>query len=284
MMPFPDTARAEAAALAGDLPGLLMEARRLAAAAPGAHGRRRAGQGEAFWQYRDHRAEEGARAVDWRRSARGDRLYVRERELDAAQSALFWIDPAPGFDWASDGAYPRKFRRALVVSLALATLFSRGGERIGALGGPPRLGARAVERFALDLISARNEEPPQAPARARVLLASDFYAPVETWRGHLARLAGVGVSGALLMIADPAEEDFPYDGRTLFHEVGGRRELLLGRAGGARAEFSARLAAHRRAMREMARGLGFVLLTHRTDHPAAPIFSALADALSGRAR
>ena len=73
----------DALALAGDLPGVLLDAKRLAASAPGFHGRRRAGQGEAFWQYRDHRAEDGARLVDWRRSARGDRYFVREREREA---------------------------------------------------------------------------------------------------------------------------------------------------------------------------------------------------------
>jgi uncharacterized protein (DUF58 family) len=65
-----DAARLDALALAGDLPGVLLDAQRLAASAPGFHGRRRAGQGEAFWQYRDHRAEDGARLVDWRRPAR----------------------------------------------------------------------------------------------------------------------------------------------------------------------------------------------------------------------
>ena len=47
-----DRARLDALALAGDLPGVLLDAKRLAASAPGVHGRRRAGQGEAF--YLDH--------------------------------------------------------------------------------------------------------------------------------------------------------------------------------------------------------------------------------------
>ena len=99
-----DPARLEALALAGDLPGVLLDAKRLAASAPGLHGRRRSGQGEAFWQYRDHRAEDGARLVDWRRSARGDRYFVREREREAAQTAWFWMDSDAGFNWTSDPA------------------------------------------------------------------------------------------------------------------------------------------------------------------------------------
>ncbi|MGE0046637.1 MAG: DUF58 domain-containing protein [Hyphomonadaceae bacterium] len=279
-----DLDRADAAALAGDLPGILLEAKRLAAAAPGVHGRRRAGPGEAFWQYRDHSAEDGAKLVDWRRSARGERLYVREREREAAQTALFWLDPSPGFDWRADPNLPTKRRRALVLSLALATLLARGGERVGVLGGIPRAGARAVDRLAIDLTQRQPSDPPSATQRACAILCSDFYRPVEEWRAHLTKLAAANASGVLLMICDPAEEDFPFEGRTLFHEVGGRQEVLLGRAETARETFAARLETHRRDLREMARALGFLTLLHRTDRPATPTFAMLAASLSERAR
>jgi uncharacterized protein (DUF58 family) len=277
-----DRSRNEAASLAGDLPGVLLEAKRLAAAAPGVHGRRRAGPGEDFWQYRNHCPEDGARLVDWRRSARGDRLYVREREREAAQTAYFWLDPAPGFEWRTDPELSTKRRRALVICLALATLLTRGGERVGALGQAPRAGARAIEHLAAALARRQPAEPPAPPPRSCVILASDFYLPPERWRARLAKLSSVGANGALLAIADPAEEDFPFEGRTLFHEVGGGAEVVLGRAEHAREAFMARLDHHRRELREMARSLGFLTLTHRTDHSAAPVFAMLVGALSER--
>ncbi len=171
-----DASRLEALALAGDLRGVLLDARRLAASAPGLHGRRRAGQGEAFWQYRDHRAEDGARLVDWRRSARGDRYFVREREREAAQTAWFWMDPDAGFNWTSDAARTTKLRRAQTIALALATLLNRGGERVGVLGHAPRTGPRAVDRLAHDFLTP--QEDAGAPARSCVIFFSDFYAPV----------------------------------------------------------------------------------------------------------
>lgn len=275
-----DTSRLEALALAGDLPGVLLDARRLAASAPGMHGRRRAGQGEAFWQYRDHRAEDGARMVDWRRSARGDRYFVREREREAAQTAWFWIDPEPGFNWTSDSARVTKLRRAQTVALALATLLTRGGERVGALGGAARLGARAVERLTHDLAIPMSNPAP--PPRSCILFFSDFYAPIETWRARLSAAADAGATGALIMIADPAEEDFPFQGRTLFLEPGGRRETLLGRAETARDLYADRLETHRRAIRELGAGLGFPALLHRTDHGAAPALALLIALVSER--
>lgn len=268
-----EPARLDALALAGDLPGVLLDAQRLAASAPGFHGRRRAGQGEAFWQYRDHRAEDGARLVDWRRSARGDRYYVREREREAAQTAWFWIDPDAGFDWSSDAARPTKLYRARTLALALAILLARGGERVGALGHPSRAGARAVDRLTLDL--ARTMRESVAPPKSCVMFFSDFYAPVEDWRTRLTAAASAGASGALVMIADPAEEEFPFRGRTLFQAPGSRREALLGRAESVRDAYAERLETQRRAIRSLGAEFGFPTLLHRTDHSAAPALAML---------
>lgn len=257
---------------------MLLDARRLAASAPGFHGRRRAGQGEAFWQYRDHRAEDGARLVDWRRSARGDRYYVREREREAAQTAWFWIDPDAGFNWSADARRVTKLRRARTLALALSLLLTRGGERVGALGYQPRVGARAIERLAHDLLAPVVDT--EAPTRSCVIFMSDFYAPVETWRQRLSAAAAAGANGALVMIADPAEEDFPFAGRTLFQAPGARTEALLGRAETVRDLYAERLNAHRHAIQELGARMGFPATLHRTDHSAAPVLALLVSMLS----
>jgi uncharacterized protein (DUF58 family) len=275
-----DRARLDALALAGDLPGVLLDAKRLAASAPGVHGRRRAGQGEAFWQYRDHRAEDGARLVDWRRSARGDRFFVREQEREAAQTAWFWIDPDAGFNWSSDAGRTSKLHRARTIALALAILLSRGGERVGALGQAPRAGARAVDRLAIDLLTPAADI--EAPSNSCIIFLSDFYAPVEAWRARLQACAQSGAMGALVMIADPAEEDFPFHGRTLFHTPSGRGEVLIGRAETAQAAYAERLAAHRRAIRELGAEFRFPAVLHRTDHGASPALAMLIALISER--
>jgi uncharacterized protein (DUF58 family) len=87
--------------LAGRMPRLVLEARRVAATlSHGIHGRRRSGIGETFWQFRPFVTGEAAQRVDWRRSARDDRLYVREREWEAAQNVWLWIDRSTFEAWA----------------------------------------------------------------------------------------------------------------------------------------------------------------------------------------
>src|SRR5919206_3948147 len=119
-----------ALSLADRMPRLILEARRVAAAlAHGVHGRRRAGPGETFWQFRPFVAGEAAQRVDWRRSGRDDRLYVREREWETAQTIWLWIDRSASMGYMSDLAHASKSERAIVLGLALADCFVEAGER-----------------------------------------------------------------------------------------------------------------------------------------------------------
>src|ERR1700736_5124949 len=173
--------------MAQRLPGLVASAREVAASVlHGVHGRRRAGEGETFWQFRPCVVGEAAGRIDWRRSAKDERLYVREREWEAAHTVFIWIDRSPSMWFASNLALQSKIDRALVLGLAAADLLVRGGERAGLLGLTPALAAREIiERFAEALIAEENragsvpeEIPPQLalPRGAQAILIGDFLA------------------------------------------------------------------------------------------------------------
>src|SRR3982751_2713698 len=117
------------------MPRLILEARRVASTViHGLHGRRRAGTGENFWQFRRFMSGEPAARVDWRRSARDDHLYVREREWEAAHTVWIWADRSPSMVFSSPIARETKLDRALVISFALAEVLVEGGERVGVPG------------------------------------------------------------------------------------------------------------------------------------------------------
>src|SRR6186713_1105705 len=121
--------------LADAMPRLILEARRVASTViHGLHGRRRAGPGENFWQYRRFMSGEPAQNVDWRRSARDDHLYVREREWEASHTIWLWPDRSASMEFHSDLTEWSKLDRALVVTFALAEVLVQGGERVGIPG------------------------------------------------------------------------------------------------------------------------------------------------------
>src|SRR5438132_10995917 len=126
--------------LASMLPPLLVAAERVATTvAQGVHGRRRVGQGETFWQFRQYEPGDAATRIDWRESAKSQRLYVRETEWEAAQSVWLWRDGSSSMDYSSAGyiagaGWPTKRDRAELLLVALASLLVRGGERLTLLG------------------------------------------------------------------------------------------------------------------------------------------------------
>src|SRR5580700_10953 len=149
--------------MAQRLPGLVAAAREVALSVlHGVHGRRRAGEGETFWQFRPFVAGEAAGRIDWRRSAKDERLYVREREWEAAHTVFIWIDRSPSMWFTSNLALQPKIDRALVLGLAAADLLVRGGERAGLLGLTRPVSARdIVDRLAEAMIQdeRRGGEP-----------------------------------------------------------------------------------------------------------------------------
>jgi uncharacterized protein (DUF58 family) len=278
--------------LAGRLPALLVEASRVAqTVAHGIHGRRRAGPGETFWQFRHYAYGDSVPAIDWRRSASSDHLYVREREWEAAHTLLIWPDLSPSMVYKSHLAADLKRDRGLVLAFAISELALAGGERVGLLGGdPPSAGRNTVQNIALHL--ARQEKdgavlaslPPDIPLRrfSECLLFGDFLDPPEDLEAIFEHIAGQGVRGHLVQILDPAEETLPFNGRVEFAGVETRDRMLAGRAETLRAAYQERLQQHKNAIAEMARRLEWSYLVHHTDRPAGEALLALHTHLSGQ--
>jgi uncharacterized protein (DUF58 family) len=273
--------RRAADGLAGSLPRLMAEARRAAATVvAGLHGRRKAGQGETFWQFRPFQSGEGASRVDWRRSARDDHLYVREREWEAAQAIHIFIDRSASMDYRSSGAAMTKGERAIVLGLALADMLVRGGERVALIGAmQPTASRRIIDKLAdaMLLVPDFGQKLPPAPLppRAEAVLISDFIAPLDELTRDMRSIASRGARGQVLLVSDPAEESFPFHGQTEFIDPEGGFRLRLGEAGAVKSVYSERLNAHREGLRRIASGLGWGFQRHVTDGTASEALLAL---------
>ncbi|WP_442970615.1 DUF58 domain-containing protein [Roseomonas sp. USHLN139] len=280
----PATAALRATALGSRLPPLVVAAERVAATVmQGVHGRRRAGQGDAFWQFRPYLPGDAASRIDWRQSAKSDRLYVRETEWEAAQSVALWRDAGPGMAWRGGTDRPEKGERAELLLLALASLLLRGGERVRLLGARRAFAGRGALPALADLLGRHQPGPADdaLPRHARAVLIGDFLAPLEDTRAAVAALAGRGVRGHLLQVLDPAEETLPYAGRVRFEAAGtAEPALLLPRVEGVRALYAERLAAHRAGLAAIAGAAGWSFATHRTDTPPEAALLALWQALA----
>ena len=268
----------ESRTLAASLPRLVLEARRIAAnVIHGLHGRRRAGAGESFWQYRRFVSGEPSQSVDWRRSARDDHLYVREQEWEAAHTVWLWPDRSPSMAFASRDARDSKLERSLIVAFALAELLVAGGERVGIPGlMNPTASRSVIDKMAQAMLhddAARLSLPPSfvPSALAEIVVLSDFWSPMSEITAMLAGLSSSGAHGTLVQIVDPAEETFPYSGRIEFVEPEGFGVITAGRAESWASDYVARVALHRDQIRDETNMLDWLFTTHTTNRSAAEL-------------
>jgi uncharacterized protein (DUF58 family) len=268
--------------LADAMPRLILEARRVASTViHGLHGRRRAGPGENFWQYRRFVSGEPAQNVDWRRSARDDHLYVREREWEASHTVWIWPDRSPSMTFNSALAKDSKLERALVVTFALAEVLVQGGERVGVPGlTRPTASRNVIEKMAEAILHDPTERASLPPSFApsplsEVVLLSDLWVPMSEVRGKITQLSATGAHGHVVQIVDPAEESFPYSGRVEFIEPEGAGSVTAGRAEAWRTDYQAIVERHRAAIREETDLRGWSFAIHRTDRPASELLLVL---------
>jgi uncharacterized protein (DUF58 family) len=275
----PDTLRSRSEALAASLPALMADAQHLASTVLlGVHGRKRAGTGDEFWQYRPAEAGDALRSIDWRRSARSDGHFVRQTEWQAAQSVMIGVDDAASMTFTGASSRPSKLRRAQTLAMALAILAVHGGERVGLthLAEPPRGGRAQLVRMAQALMDGHEAgdygapRPQAMPLGSRAVFFSDFLGDPAAIEQVLGRAADRGVKGALVQILDPDEEAFPYDGRTVFESMSGSLRFETLKARSLREEYLQRLAARKDLLLQATRRTGWRFHVHHTDQPGDP--------------
>lgn len=283
--------REQAERLASKLPPLQVAAHRVAATVRhGLHGRRRAGQGDTFWQFRRYQTFDTARAVDWRRSAKSWRTYVRQTEWEAAQSVWLWRDASLSMHYRSHRSLNSKSERADILTLALAILLTGAEENVALLGQGirPRSGRPAVELITNLMLNSRSDMaslPPleHLPRNGELVLIGDFLSPSHEIKEVIGHYSSLGISGHVLQISDPAEQNFPFKGRVRFEGMEQEAPFLLSRADSAREDYGALYAAHCAALRDMTTMAGWTFQHHSTDSPPESALLTMYGALLNQA-
>ncbi len=269
----------EAHLLADRLPELAMEGIRISqTVVHGVHGRRRAGPGETFWQFRQYQDGDTMQQIDWRRSGSSDHLFIREREWEAAHTVWLWPDISTSMAFNSHLSNTPKRDRSLVLMFALVEMLVRAGERTAMMGLTTPSGSRKTTTRIAEMLSANLKQngllqslPPQQRVSqfSSVVWISDFLDPIEGIARRIAELAASGSTGHLVQVLDPAEETLPYRGRCEFIGLEDSTRWLSDRAETLRDVYRQRLLAHRAAVQDLARKNGWSLLVHHTDRPAS---------------
>jgi uncharacterized protein (DUF58 family) len=253
----------------------------------GRHAQPLVGAGPEVWGVRPYRQGDDAAQVDWKRSARSDRLYSRERADTSMTQALVVVDASRSMGVGHASGQPSKLDVARLTAAALVTLLVEQGDTVGLYGSTvpaatwhaPAGGAHHGQVLieALAAIAAEGDVSPSRCVRvavAHLRRPSLVIALSDGWDGAeyleaLRRAAAGGHDVAVLHVTAPGDRRLPVE-TVVELEDAETGEVLAVDAGALQASFGAAADAHHGALDA---GLhGPRLCGHRlvTDAPLVP--------------
>ena len=272
------------------LPALIAAAERATASLIGGeHRQRRAGSGENFWQFREYQPTDRPQDIDWRQTAKGERVFVRQKEWQTAQTVLFWAQNDAGMHFRSSINLPSKFESAVTLCLGLGMMLTKSGEQIGPLDGSVRVGRgeQGVQSLGLALLAEKSRvsehalpHPDTVTANASIILCGDFLGDPDELDRNLTAIAGQQRHGVLVQVLDNAERTLPWIGRVIFTGMGDDALETIENVDSIREEYRTRLDNHLDAVRRVARRHGFEWVMHDTSLPASTALAQIWGALS----
>jgi uncharacterized protein (DUF58 family) len=216
------------------------------------------GVGAEFQQHRPYQHGDDLKHVDWKASARHERLLTRQLRETTNATVLLVLDTSASMAFP-EGAHA-KFRHAQVLAAALAWLVSEQGHAVGLLTTQPdasategqrlvyvaprsgRLHGRAVIAQLARLVPSGTWAGVRTLQRAMTLLRrrsvlvvlSDLYDDEDGMRRTLADAARRGHDVRVWQVIAPEERTLPRDGAQEYEELeSGARRLVDGAVLGA---------------------------------------------------
>ncbi len=257
----------KAGKIAGSLPGLLLEADKVAKSfMKGVHGRRKVGTGEAFWQFREWTQGDSSRDVDWRQTAKRDDVFIRQKEWEASQAAYLYRDASASMEFTSSKKTASKKDYAELLMMALSITMLNGGEQVGLLGVdmPLQTGVSSAAKI-VNYIPEQdhfNDSGERVPSNSQVVLISDFYFPTEELCKYCKTLAAKKVKGLLVQVYDEAEKTLPYKGKINFIDPENKEShRILPHVEAVRDEYIEKFLKHQNDLEKMASSIGWKFLS-----------------------
>jgi hypothetical protein len=278
--------RHRAEAEAAGLPALMAAAERAVTTLyHGDHRQRRSGSGERFWQFREYDPGDRPQDIDWRQSAKSDRVFVRQKEWQTAQNILFWVQNDRGMALKTGRSEHTKHEAAIILSLALGILLTRAGERIGPLQESNRTGRNDLAlQYLGETLCRRNPALPpgpelpalnKVPGQSSLIFVGDFMQKPDAIEKTLHHYAAQAPHGLLIQTLDPAEVELPFNGRVIFRPFDDSKDIPISSVPSIRKTYSDRLRAHIDEIRSIARHHGYGHVLHITsDDPRLSLSEA----------
>jgi uncharacterized protein (DUF58 family) len=228
----------------------------------GEHGRRTAGAGSDFWQFRKfENGLDSPRLISWKQSAKSDGLFVRETEWSAPQTLSIVVDRT--VDNFIDHPKSKAYLNAL-IALTLGYAYSDVSEKVRIDCGEFLHMERPRDHVEIANALLRPAESNwrlpatnDIPQNSKALLLSSFFNDLGQLREFLAQVTERGITGCLVQVVTNDELTFPFSGRVKFENAAGASVFQSNQARGLKTEYLKKLANNQHQLNLLARSCGW---------------------------
>ncbi|MCB1531600.1 MAG: DUF58 domain-containing protein [Alphaproteobacteria bacterium] len=273
--------RTRAQSAASDIQSLMLTAQKAAdSAMHGERAQRKAGSGEKFWQFREYVQGDRPQDIDWRQSAKTQRIYIRQKEWQSTQNTLLWCSHSPRMDFTS-GSWDSKQGSANIITMALTILIARAHEKVGLLNHAQAGRSEKTLESIANILCGKNSAGTlpsltrPIPKDSAVILVSDFLDEIEEIKTQLATIAEQSDNVVIIQTLDPAELSLPYEGRVVFEGVHESDQETVQNVASIRAQYQTKITAHIEALKTLCVNYGWHYLLHKTDEAVSAPIAAL---------
>lgn len=242
----------------------------------GEHVLGKSGEGDDFRQYSEFSPQEHEPSkIDWKKSAKSDRLFIREKEKKTEQSFCFWCAGGQSMNYKSSGDVATKFEDSFVIILAIAIMLAKQGERIKYAGNQmiEQRGMNALNEF-IDHLSCSLKDNGALPdfddfeikQNAKVIMAGDFLMPAEEFEIAIGQIASHTENGTVIQVLDNAELTLPFNGRAVFTDISSSFKQNIENIAEVRKKYSERVNEHNSRIKEICNKNGFDYYLHDTSN------------------
>jgi len=225
----------------------------------GIHGKRKRGLGNVFWQFKNYQHGDELKLINWKKSAKADEIFVRENELEMAQTFYFYIDTSLSMSYALNEKLLTKGDYATILTLALSIILINAEEKIIFLN--------TLERKTMTLATIEQLEPSltannfnlinleenilSLKNHSVLIIASDFLDDITKIRHILELAEEKNIKVLFLAIYDHAEIYFPFKNRILLNFLEEDNEQLFEKAKTVKEIYLKRFTEHQQQIKDL---------------------------------
>lgn len=236
----------------------------------GLHAKKKSGVGDDFWQYRELGTGETASRIDWRKTAKGDGIFIKEKEAQSPKRFQFWVDNSPKMHYSSQSDVPSKIETASALGIGLFRALYEIEER------PEILGQNKNNVSPNQLLSSFQRMGKTNPAPNKVgdvFLFSDGLNEIKYWQEILSKIKAKNGRLFLIIINDPSEIEFDFQGRIIFKVEG--EEIQIEDCGAIKNDYLSRIRNHFSQLSEIVKNLDGQIYFHKTNDAILPFAKTL---------